>query len=89
MKRRSLGLVTVDAGDVVVFSYDKVMKLAERLGYDPLDGTDDMIEDFDGVPCEFGCDGIYGVDEVTVKDSAGNEYAAVLIGGPEGDVTLT
>jgi len=88
MQRLNLGLVAVDAGDVVVFSYDAVMKMAARLGYDPITGTDNFIKAFKGVECQFGADGGYGVDKVTVKDAKGDEYDAVLIGGPDGDVEL-
>jgi hypothetical protein len=88
MQRTQLGLVKVDAGDVVVFSLDQVMKMAHKMGYNPIDGVDKFIARYQGVECGFGADGGYGVDRVTIVAENGEEYDGVLIGGPEGNVTL-
>lgn len=77
IKNRELGRVLVDAGDVVVFSMDAIMRLAERLKV----SEDTLIQRYDGVSCEFGADGTYGVDRLFAVNKEGKTYPVVMIGG--------
>jgi hypothetical protein len=87
INQKQLGLLTVDAGDVVVFSADQVLRLMKKLGLHHSD-YEDFIEDTGAIECEFNVDTIYAVDRVTALDKNGEEYNAVLIGAPEGCVGL-
>jgi hypothetical protein len=80
IKRRELGVISVDAGDVVCFSMDRCLDIAERLKLD----VDDFIKLYDGVECDFRADGGYGVDQVTAVQDDGETFDMVMIGG---DVT--
>lgn len=77
MKHRELGKIAVDAGDIVCFSMDSVMRLAEKLGV----SEDTLIKRYDGVECGFRADGNYGVDSLTAVDVEGKTYSVVMIGG--------
>lgn len=77
IKNRELGRVLVDAGDVVVFSMDAIMRLAERLKV----SEDTLISRYEGVSCEFGADGTYGVDRLFAVNDEGKTYPVVMIGG--------
>jgi len=77
MRNQELGKLSVDAGDVVCFSMDSVMRLAEKLGV----SEDTLIQRYDGVECGFAADGNYGVDSLTAVDVDGRTYSVVLIGG--------
>lgn len=77
IKRRELGVISVDAGDVVCFSMDRCLDIAERLKLD----VDTFIKRYDGVECDFRADGGYGVDQVTAVQDDGKTYDMVLIGG--------
>lgn len=76
IKNRELGRVLVDAGDVVVFSMDAIMRLAERLKV----SEDTLIQRYEGVSCQFGADGNYGVDRAFAVTQEGKTYPVVLIG---------
>jgi len=76
-KANELGRLLVDAGDVVCFSYDQVMRLAEKLGI----SDDALIRRFEGVACNFGADGNYGVDSLTAVTTDGKTHPVVMIGG--------
>jgi len=80
IKRRELGVISVDAGDVVCFSMDRCLDIAERLKMD----VDTFIQRYNGVECDFRADGGYGVDQVTAVQDDGKTYDMVMIGG---DVT--
>lgn len=77
MRSNELGKIAVDAGDIVCFSMDSVMRLAEKLGV----SEDTLIKRYDGVECGFGADGNYGVDSMTAVDVDGKTYSVVMIGG--------
>jgi len=77
VKNRELGRVVVDAGDVVVFSMDAVMRLAEKLKV----SEDALIARYDGVACDFHADGTYGVDRLFAITKEGKTYPVVMIGG--------
>lgn len=77
VKSRELGRVVVDAGDVVVFSMDQVMRLAEKLKI----SEDALIQRYEGVPLEFHADGTYGVDRLFAVTDEGKTYPVVMIGG--------
>lgn len=77
VKSKELGRVLVDAGDVVVFSMDQVMRLAERLKVD----ESTLIARYEGVSCDFGADGNYGVDRLFAITREGKTYPVVMIGG--------
>jgi len=77
IKKRELGVISVDAGDVVCFSMDSCLRVAERLGLD----VDAFIERYNGVECDFRADGGYGVDQVTAVQDDGKTYDMILIGG--------
>ena len=91
IERKNLGLLTVNAGDVVCFSMDAVMRMKAAMESGVCEcffGVEDVIETFGGVCCEMGGDGIYGVDKVTILDTKGQEYNGALIGGPDGKVGI-
>jgi len=77
IKKQELGVISVDAGDVVCFSMDSCLRVAERLGMD----VDAFIERYKGVECDFRADGGYGVDQVTAVQDDGKTYDMILIGG--------
>jgi len=77
IKRRELGVISVDAGDVVCFSMDRCLEMAERLDMD----VDTFIRRFEGVECDFRADGGYGVDQVIAVQDDGKTYDMVMIGG--------
>jgi len=77
LRNKELGRVLVDAGDVVVFSMDQVMRLAEKLKID----ESTLIARYEGVSCDFGADGTYGVDRLFAIDLQGKTYPVVMIGG--------
>lgn len=76
IKRKELGVISVDAGDVVCFSMDRCLDIAERLNMD----VDTFIRRYGGVECDFRADGGYGVDKVTAVQDDGKTYDMVLIG---------
>jgi hypothetical protein len=76
MRSHELGKITVDAGDIVCFSMDSVMRLAEKLGV----SEDALIKRYNGVECGFGADGNYGVDSMTAVDVDGETYSVVMMG---------
>jgi hypothetical protein len=76
-KNRELGRVLVDAGDIVVFSMDQVMRLAEKLKI----SEDALIQRYEGVTGEFHQDGNYGVDRLFAVTTEGKTYPVVMIGG--------
>lgn len=98
IREKELGVLSVDAGDVVCFSLDSFIKIAEKLkrGFanKKLDvhaqsaDLDEFIKENDGILCEFHCDGGYGVSKVTAVGPDGNTYSAALIGGPGGTKRL-
>lgn len=77
MRSSELGKITVDAGDIICFSIDDLMRLAEKLGV----SEETLIQRYNGVKCNFGADGNYGVDSLTAVDVDGGTYPVVLIGG--------
>lgn len=77
IQSRELGVISVDAGDVVCFSMDEVLKMAERRNMD----VDDFIKRHRGVECDFRADGGYGVDKVTAVQQDGKTYDMILMGG--------
>lgn len=77
IKSKEMGVISVDAGDVVCFSYDEVMNMASECGM----GTEAFITQFNGVECGFAADGGYGVDKVTAVQQTGQTYDMILIGG--------
>lgn len=77
IKSKELGVISVDAGDVVCFSMDSCLDIAERLNM----GVDSFIRQFSGVQCDFRSDGGYGVDKVTAVQQDGSTCDMVLIGG--------
>jgi hypothetical protein len=77
IRSKELGVISVDAGDVVCFSMDRCLDIAERLNM----GVDSFIRNFSGVECNFGADGGYGVDKVIAVQKDGTTYDVVLIGG--------
>lgn len=76
VKNRELGRVLVDAGDVVVFSMDQILRLAEKLKI----SEDDLIRRYEGVSCDFNADGNYGVDRLFAVTNEGKTYPVVMIG---------
>ena len=77
IKNRELGRLLVDTGDVVCFSMDSVIRLAERLDI----SEDALIARYDGVECNFSSDGNYGVDTLTAINQDGSTHSVVMIGG--------
>ena len=77
IKNKELGRLLVDAGDVVCFSMDSVIRLAERLNI----SEDDLIARYEGVECDFRSDGNYGVDTLTAINQDGSTHSVVMIGG--------
>ena len=77
IKSKELGIISVDAGDVVCFSMDRCLDIADRLNM----SVDNFIKSFSGVNCEFHSDGGYGVDKVTAVRQDGSTCDMVLIGG--------
>lgn len=99
IKSKNLGCLSVDAGDVVCFSMDSVIKLASLLGrgfgnsrlgdvHSQSNDIDEFIKEHEGVCCEFGCDGGYGVNRVHIISPEGECYDGVLIGGCPGPIRL-
>ncbi len=86
IQRREVGKIVVDAGDVVCFSVDAVMRIMRKLKLGEHQ-YDDFVKQYKGIECGFGADGVYGVDEVTIVQGE-DEYTGVLIGGPDGPVTI-
>ncbi len=88
-RRRELGVLVVDCGDVVCIPRDAIYTLVDRLGIDPsndlarVQAVDQLIQQLGGVECRFDADGKYGVDETFVVDDAGEQWRAVIIGGPK------
>ena len=85
IKKEKLGFLSVDAGDVVCFSVDSVMRIIKKMNnnYDPVSDFDQFVDDFDGVSCRFNSDGGYQVDKVTGIDLDGNTFNMVIIGLPD------
>lgn len=87
IRRKELGVIPVDVGDVVCFPMDSVIDIMVKLGVCDdnklMESEKKFIQEFKGVACEFGSDGCYGVDKVTVVDRDGETYDCVLVGGPE------
>lgn len=81
MKTRQLGTIPVDAGDVVCFSMDRVLAMAEAAGYG--EDVQEFIEDNRGVACALPGDGVYGVDQATAVDDKGKTYSVAVIGLPD------
>ena len=77
IKSKELGVISVDAGDVVCFSMDRCLDIAKRLNM----SVDNFIGNFSGVKCEFRSDGGYVVNKVTAVDLVGSTCDMVLIGG--------
>jgi hypothetical protein len=77
IKSKELGVISVDAGDVVCLSMDCCLDIAKRLNM----SVDNFIRNFRGVKCEFHSDGGYGVDKVTAVQQDGSTCDMVLIGG--------
>lgn len=77
VKSRELGRVVVDAGDVVVFSMDQIIRLAEKLKI----SEETLIQRYEGVACDFHADGTYGVDRLFAVNDEGKTYPVVMIGG--------
>ena len=77
IKSHELGVISVDAGDVICFSMDEVLRMAERQHMD----VDDFISQHKGVECDFRSDGGYGVDKVIAVQQDGTTFDMVLIGG--------
>lgn len=76
IKARELGVISVDAGDVVCFSMDEVIRMAGDV-----DDVDRFIKRHKGVECDFRADGGYGVDQVTAVQQDGKTFDMILIGG--------
>jgi len=79
VKFLKLGKLVVDCGDVVCFSMDSVIGLAEECGYD-ITKLQEFIKRWKGVECDLRSDGIYTVDRVTAVDQEGSTYSAIIIG---------
>jgi hypothetical protein len=77
IRSRELGKIIVDAGDIVCFSIDDLMRLAEKLGV----SEETLIQRYNGVKCGFGADGNYGVDSLTAVNVDGGTYSVVMLGG--------
>ncbi len=77
IKSEELGVIAVDAGDVVCFSMDSCLDIAERLNVD----VDTFIRNYRGVECNFRAEGGYGVDQVIAVQKDGSTCDMVLIGG--------
>ena len=77
IKNRELGRVVVEAGDVVVFSMDQLLRLAEKLKID----ENTLIALYEGIPCQFGANGTFGVDRLVAVTEEGKTYPVVMIGG--------
>jgi hypothetical protein len=77
IKYKELGRVLVDAGDVVVFSMNDIIRLAEHLKVN----EDVLIALYEGVVCQFDADGTYGVDRLVAVTEEGKTYPVVMIGG--------
>lgn len=76
IKVHELGVISVDAGDVVCFSMDEVIRMAGDV-----DGVDNFIAKHRGIECNFRADGGYGVDQVTAVQQDGITFDMILIGG--------
>jgi hypothetical protein len=72
-----LGDIGVDTGDVVCFSSEQCLKIAERLGID----FNTLIKGYGGLECNFNSDGCYDVCKVFAVQKDGETYDMVLIGG--------
>lgn len=77
IKFKNLGSILVDVGDVVSFSFDSCMDIAEKLNMD----VHKFIRTFSGVECDFRADGCYDVNKVAAVQNNGDTYDMVLIGG--------
>ena len=77
IKVEELGVISVDAGDVVCFSMDEVFAMAHAAHTD----VNTYIKVHKGVQCDFRSDGGYGVDKVTAVQQDGKTFDMVLIGG--------
>ncbi len=97
VRRNIIGHLAVNRGDVVCFSFDLVIKLAEQLGRgfgnkklesfdDQYSDLQDFIREYEGVLCQFNADGNYEVSSVSAISRQGESYDAVLIGAPGGDI---
>lgn len=87
IRRKELGVIPVDCGDVVCFPIDSVVDIMRELGVcnedKIVESEKEFIQKFKGVACEFRSDGCYGIDKVSVVDKNGDVYDAVLVGAPE------
>jgi len=86
LKKKELGVLSVDAGDVICFSMDSVLKLMKRLNGDCGnfgDDVDNFIEEVGGVPCDFRCDGGYSVDKMTAVMNNGSTCSVAVLGMPD------
>lgn len=82
IKSESLGVLSVDCGDVVCFSMDSVINMAcGTQGYSS-DILSRFLKKHQGIECKFHSDGGYKVEQVTCVDDEGNTYKAVLVGAP-------
>lgn len=77
LKSREMGRLLVDAGDVVCFSMESIIRLAERLGV----SEEALIARYEGVQCGIANDGNYGVDRLTAVNQNGVTHSVVMIGG--------
>lgn len=84
LQRKELGVIAVDCGDVVCIPIDFFVRLVSGRGDDnDFSIVDKLVHEAGGVRCQFPGDGMYGVDTVTIHMEDGDEYQAVIIGGPE------
>ncbi len=79
IRSRELGKLIVDCGDVVCFSVDNVIKLAEQHGF-AVEKVDEFIKKWGGVECDLRSNGVCGVDQVTAVNQNGSTYNAIIIG---------
>jgi len=77
IKHRNLGVIpVVREGDVVCFSMEMCIELANRIRID----VDWLIHQYQGVKCEFQSDGGYSVTQVVAVQDDGSTFDVVLIG---------
>jgi hypothetical protein len=76
IKNTEIGTIPVDTTDIVFFSMDSIVEIANKLGID----ADTLIDFYDGLSCGFNSDGEYGVDRLTAVNDDGTTCSVIIIG---------
>lgn len=79
IKTRELGVLLVDAGDIVCFSKDDLLILAATMGT----SYEALVQRFNGIACELNANGGYGVESIEMVGESGKREVIVIGGGDD------